>query len=98
MKKIFVLLCIILIASQCSFATGTATNPNNGRYVIYMHPQFAKDIYLLDTHTGMTWKLVAGKEVNSLWEQVGFLNHSYNNKTGKPEVFIYAPNPTTNPY
>ena len=53
MKKLLLLMGILLIAN-CCYAE-QATQVNDGRYVIYQHPTFRGDQYLLDTRTGKIW-------------------------------------------
>lgn len=48
------------------------TQINNGRYVIYMHPQYRGDQYLLDTQTGKTWHLVKTDSDELVWEAMFF--------------------------
>ena len=50
MKKIFLLFFLLVCPTVC-YADQPA-QVNNGRYVIYQHPTFRGDQYMLDTKTG----------------------------------------------
>lgn len=75
MKKFLIILLIILAQTTC-FAEGTTTI-NNGRYVMYMHPQFRGDQFVLDTQTGKIWQMVSTKDGGIIFQQV--LYDCYNN-------------------
>lgn len=69
MRKAAVLLGILLLSSNLGFAD-QPTQVNDGRYVIYQHPTFRGDKYLLDTKTGKTWEFVQTKEDERVWSQL----------------------------
>lgn len=70
MKKLF-LLGLILLSSNLCFAE-QPTQVNNGRYVIYQHPTYRGDQYLLDTRTGKIWEMAKSKDGATIWQQVLF--------------------------
>ena len=53
MKKFFLLFFLLVYPTVC-YADQPA-QVNNGRYVIYQHPTFRGDQYILDTKTGKVW-------------------------------------------
>ena len=67
MKKIF----IIAFFLVCSFILGYLFNSNtdkNERYKIYMHPNIRADQYLLDTKTGVVWRIIEDDKKALIWE------------------------------
>lgn len=75
MKK-FLTILLILSAQTVCFATETTTI-NNGRYVMYMNPQFRGDQFVLDTQTGKIWQMVSTKDGAIIFQQM--LYDCYNN-------------------
>lgn len=71
MKNIILLLGILLLTSNFCFANSTV-QVNNGRYVMYQHPTFRGDQYILDSQTGKVWLLVKTKEGLTVWEEMFF--------------------------
>lgn len=69
MRKGVALLGMLLLSSSLCFAD-QPTQVNDGRYVIYQHPTFRGDKYLLDTKTGKTWEFVQTKEGERVWSQL----------------------------
>lgn len=61
----------MLFFSTISFAD-QPTHVNNGRYVMYQHPTFRADQYILDTQTGKVWQLVKTKEDTTVWDEMYF--------------------------
>ena len=76
MKKILIITIIFLsFFPNLCFANNT-TNMNNGRYVMYMNPQFRGDQFILDTKTGKVWRLVStGKGESDIFQQVIYSNY-----------------------
>lgn len=70
MKNFLTILLIILAQAACFSAETAVPNTNNGRYVIYMNPQFRADQFVLDTKTGKAWQLVTDKNGTSLFQQI----------------------------
>ena len=71
MRKFILLLFFILSCSIACFANQPA-QVNNGRYVIYQHPTFRGEQYLLDTKTGKVWIVAETKDGSTIWQQVMF--------------------------
>lgn len=71
MKKIILMFGIIALANMSCLAE-QAVQVNDGRYVIYQHPTFRGDKYLLDTKTGKTWEFVTTKDGERIWSQLLF--------------------------
>ena len=86
MKKILTITIIFLsFFPNLCFANNT-TNINNGRYVMYMNPQFRGDQFILDTKTGKIWRLVSqGKDNADIFEQVIYRNYDEVNDKFKYE-------------
>lgn len=76
MKKILTITIVFLSFSlNLCFADNT-TNINNGRYVMYMNPQYRGDQFILDTKTGKVWRLVStGKGDSDIFQQVIYSNY-----------------------
>lgn len=72
MKKIVLFLGILLVANINTCYAEQATQVNDGRYVIYQHPTFRGDQYLLDTRTGKVWEMAKTKNGETIWQQVLF--------------------------
>lgn len=68
MKKVL-LLSFLLLANNLCFAE-QPTQVNDGRYVIYQHPNFRGDKFLLDTKTGKSWEYVVTKDGERVWSQL----------------------------
>ena len=71
MKKLFFILLFMLFFPIASFAD-QPIRVNNGRYVMYQHPTFRGDQYILDTQTGKVWQLVKTKDNAIVWEEMFF--------------------------
>lgn len=70
MKKLLLIFAILLV-TNCCYAE-QATQINDGRYVIYQHPTYRGDQYLLDTKTGKIWEMAKSKDGITIWQQVLF--------------------------
>ena len=70
MKKFFLLFFLLVCPTVC-YADQPA-QVNNGRYVIYQHPTFRGDQYILDTKTGKVWEMAKTKEGSTIWQQLLF--------------------------
>ncbi len=68
MKKFIIFFGLLFISCNICFAD-QPTQIVNGRYVMYQHPTFRGEQYILDTKTGKTWQLVQTKEGITVWEQ-----------------------------
>ena len=77
MKK-FIFLFFVLYAISIQYCSANQPIPiNNGRYVMYQHPTFRADQYVLDTQTGKIWQLVKTSEGSNVWEEMFY--DCYNN-------------------
>jgi hypothetical protein len=79
MKKLLVLFCCLIFASNIVFAD--TVYPSNARYVI-VNPNGrlkAATTFLLDTKTGKTWQYVQNSQGATSWEQ---LQYDYYNQDG----------------
>lgn len=70
MKKLIFIFGILLMANY-SYAE-QPTPINEGRYVIYQHPTFRGDQFLLDTKTGKIWQMVKATDNSVIWDQMLF--------------------------
>jgi Beta/Gamma crystallin. len=70
-RKFIFLLLFILSCSTVCFAD-QPTQVNHGRYVMYQHPTFRGDQFILDTQTGKAWRLVKTKDDTTVWEEMFF--------------------------
>lgn len=70
MKKL-VLMFGILLLPICCYAE-QPTTINDGRYVMYQHPTFRGDQFLLDTKTGKIWQMVKATDGSVVWDQMLF--------------------------
>lgn len=70
MKKLLLVLSILLFANYCYAEQPTTIN--DGRYVIYQHPTFRGDQFLLDTKTGKIWQMVKASDGSIVWSQMLF--------------------------
>lgn len=78
MKRILFATLLLIIGLNVQAAT-TTTNVNDGRYVIYMNPQFRGDQFVLDTQTGRCWQLVKDNNGLTLWQQLPYENLTITN-------------------
>lgn len=72
MKKFILLVLFCIIYANIPSFANAPTQVNNGRYVLYQHPTFRGDQYILDTQTGKIWQLVKTKENLIVWEEMFF--------------------------
>lgn len=61
----------ILLLPICCYAE-QPTTINDGRYVMYQHPTFRGDQFLLDTKTGKIWQMVKATDGSVVWDQMLF--------------------------
>lgn len=60
---------ILCLISLCLIVQ--AVQGGNGRYKVYMNPQFRADQLLLDTRTGRTWQFTQeSKEKYMFWHEI----------------------------
>lgn len=71
MRKKILLFGLLLLTTNFCCAEQPA-QINNGRFVIYQHPTFRGDQYLLDTKTGKIWEMAKSKDGTTIWQQVLF--------------------------
>lgn len=91
-----VLLGIGILSAVCalvvslSFVNGNAGYASSmgetGRYQIYMHPEFLRATYLLDTETGRVWVCVVDKNERYLWEEMERVDFPPLSRFGGEEV------------
>lgn len=70
MKKFLIYFGIVILIIA-AFAFGKSSQKDIGRYLIFMHPTFRADEYLLDTQTGRTWQMTQeSKEKYMFWHEI----------------------------